>query len=133
MSEFFYISTVGIVKLALLLYYRRIFLFSLVSPRFRMMNTIMLGVVGAWMVAFYIATILQGRPISWNWTEVGSVINLHDFFIAEAATDIALDTIVLCMPTLVVYRMRMSLRKKVLVIAIFGLGFLYCHPYATYY
>ncbi|CRG92119.1 hypothetical protein PISL3812_09174 [Talaromyces islandicus] len=122
-SEFFYISTVGIVKLALLLYYRRIFVFSLVSRGFRMMNNIMLVVVGLWMIAFYIATILQGRPISWNWTEVGSVINLHDFFIAEAATDITLDTIVLCMPALVVYRMRMSVRKKALVIGIFGLGF----------
>jgi hypothetical protein len=127
-SEFFYISTVGVVKLALLLYYRRIFVFSLVSPGFRMMNNIMLGIVGAWMVAFYIATILQGRPISWNWTEVGTAINLHDFFIAEAATDITLDTIVLCMPTLVVYRMHMETRKKALVIAIFGLGFLYSFP-----
>ncbi|QKX54095.1 uncharacterized protein TRUGW13939_01178 [Talaromyces rugulosus] len=122
-SEFFYISTVGVVKLALLLYYRRIFVFSLVSPGFRVMNNIMLGIVGAWMIAFYIATILQGRPISWNWTEVGTSINLHDFFIAEAVTDITLDTIVLCMPTLVVYRMRMETRKKALVIAIFGLGF----------
>jgi hypothetical protein len=113
------------VKLALLFYYRRIFVFSLVSPGFRVMNNIMLGVVGLWMIAFYITTILQWRPISWNWTEVGSVINLHYFFIAEAATDIALDTIVLCMPALVVYRMHMSVRKKALVIGIFGLGFLY--------
>lgn len=123
-SEFFYIFTVGIVKLSLLLYYRRIFVLSLVSPRFRRMNDIVLGVAGLWMLAFFITTLLQARPISWNWTEVGSVSNLHDFFICEAVTNIALDLTVLCMPMLIVYRMCMSLRKKILVVGIFGLGFL---------
>ncbi|KAE8554123.1 hypothetical protein EYB25_002661 [Talaromyces marneffei] len=122
-SEFFYIFTVGIVKLSLLLYYRRIFVLSLVSPRFRRMNDIVLGVAGLWMLAFFITTLLQARPISWNWTEVGSVSNLHDFFICEAVTNIALDLTVLCMPMLIVYRMCMSLRKKILVVGIFGLGF----------
>jgi hypothetical protein len=88
------------------------------------MNDIMLGFIGLWILAFFITTLLQGRPISWNWTAVGSVINLHDFFISEAVTNIALDLIVLCMPMLIVYRMRMSLRKKILVLGIFGLGFL---------
>ncbi|GAM42648.1 hypothetical protein TCE0_044f16819 [Talaromyces pinophilus] len=123
-SEFFYITTVGIVKLSLLLYYRRIFVLSLVSPGFRGMNDILIGVVCLWILAFFITTFFQARPISWNWTEVGSVSNLHDFFISEAITNIALDLIVLCMPMLVVYRMRMSLRKKMLVVGIFGLGFL---------
>ncbi|KUL85536.1 hypothetical protein ZTR_08072 [Talaromyces verruculosus] len=123
-SEFFYITTVGIVKLSLLLYYRRIFVLSLVSPGFRRMNDLLIGVVGLWILAFFITTFLQARPISWNWTEVGSVSNLHDFFISEAVTNIALDLIVLCMPMLIVYQMRMSLRKKILVVGIFGLGFL---------
>jgi hypothetical protein len=88
------------------------------------MNDILIGVVCLWILAFFITTFFQARPISWNWTEVGSVSNLHDFFISEAITNIALDLIVLCMPMLVVYRMRMSLRKKMLVVGIFGLGFL---------
>lgn len=88
------------------------------------MNDILIGVVGLWILAFFIATFLQAHPISWNWTEVGSVSNLHDFFISEAATNIALDLIVLCMPMLIVYRMQMSLQKKIIVVGIFGLGFL---------
>lgn len=88
------------------------------------MNDILIGVVGLWILAFFMTTIFQARPISWNWTEVGSVSNLHNFFISEAVTNIALDLIVLCMPMLIVYRMQMSLRQKSLVVGIFGLGFL---------
>jgi hypothetical protein len=88
------------------------------------MNDVLIGVIGLWILAFFITTLLQGRPISWNWTEVGSVSNLHDFFISEAVTNIALDLTALFMPMLIVYRMRMSLRKKILVVGIFGLGFL---------
>lgn len=85
----------------------------------------MFVLVSCWMLVMYIATLLQSRPISWNWTGMGSTVNLHVFFIAQSGLDIVLDFMVLCMPALIVYRMMLPLRKKVLVIGIFGLGFLY--------
>ncbi|KAI9729794.1 MAG: hypothetical protein M1818_008408 [Claussenomyces sp. TS43310] len=117
-SEFFYITTVRLVKVSLLLYYRRIF----VLPAFRRVSNAVLGLVAVWMLAFIITTIVQARPISWNWTEKGQHVDLHSFFISEAVTNIALDVLLLCMPSFVVKGLHMSFKKKFAVVSILALG-----------
>lgn len=102
----------------------------MISSAFRKLNTFLLGLVGLWMLAFYITTIIQGLPVSWNWTGVGHSIDLHSFFIAEAASDIALDLMVLCLPVIVVRGLQMSFNRKAAVVCIMGLGALWVLYYS---
>jgi len=85
----------------------------MISSTFRKVNNVALSLVGLWMLAFYTTTIVQGLPISWNWTSIGRSVDLHKFFIAEAASNIILDVIALCLPVMVVRDLQMSFNREV--------------------
>ena len=76
------------------------------------------------MLVFLLVSIFQAKPFSWNWTGVGQVINLNDFFVAEVATNIFLDIFILCLPMPIVSRLQMSAKRKLVIVGILALGFL---------
>ena len=80
--------------------------------------------VAVWMLVFLLVSIFQANPISWNWTGVGQVINLNDFFLAEVATNIFLDIFILCLPIPIISQLQMSAKRKLAIVGILGLGFL---------
>ncbi|MCJ1358731.1 MAG: hypothetical protein MMC33_008731, partial [Icmadophila ericetorum] len=118
-DEFFYVLGVGLIKVSILLYYRRVF----ITRIFQIVVTCTIAFVGAWMIAFLLVSIFQANPISWNWTGVGQVINLNILFLTEVGTDIFLDTFILCLPMPIISRLHMSTEKKFIVCGILALGF----------
>lgn len=119
--QFFYIFSVGTVKLSVLAFYRSIF----ITKGFRLACDIISGVVIAWLVALFLGTLLRSNPISVNWNPKqpgghhGNVVVLFSFV---GASDIVLDLIILCLPLPVIRSLHMSTRRKWLIAGIFWLG-----------
>ncbi len=61
---------------------------------FRILSSILVGVVVAWTVAFVLANLLQCIPISANWTSWtghGYCVNLWRLYLAQAWSDVLTD------------------------------------------
>ncbi|MCJ1453372.1 hypothetical protein MMC28_003719, partial [Mycoblastus sanguinarius] len=58
--------TFGLTKLAVVLFYRRIF----ATRTFSIISWIMIGVIVIWTIAFFAANLLQCLPISETWTNI---------------------------------------------------------------
>ena len=119
-SEFFYVSSVGIVKASILMYYKRIF----INRGFVRAAYLMLVAVCAWMVAFFFSTLFQAMPVYGNWIATGHTIDLRAMLLGEAVTDIALDLLILSLPVFVIKRVNITFERKVMGTAIIGLGIL---------
>ena len=119
-GQFFYIFSVGFVKLSVLAFYRCIF----ITHRFRLVCDITTGVVIAWLVSLFFGTLLRTQPISMNWIpkEPGHHGNIVILFSFVGASDIALDIFILCLPISAIRNLHMSTRKKWVVAGIFWLG-----------
>ncbi|KAF2232749.1 hypothetical protein EV356DRAFT_568444 [Viridothelium virens] len=126
--QFVYITSVTLIKLSILLFYRRIF----PTPRFKVTVSIVCGFVLAWFVTFSFATLFQTIPISNNWASHGSsnahgrTIRLDDMYTANSALEITLDIVTLCLPLFVVWRLQMCPSQKLVVSGIFLLGAFVC-------
>jgi len=119
--QFFYIFSVGFVKLSVLAFYRTIF----IGKRFRLACDTMSVVVVSWLIALFFGTLLRSTPISVNWIprqpggRHGNIVVLFSFI---GASDILLDIIILCLPLPIIRHLHMSTQKKWLVAGIFWLG-----------
>lgn len=61
---------------------------------FRILSSILVGVVVAWTVDFVLANLLQCIPISANWTSWtgdGCFVNLWQLYLAQAWSDVLTD------------------------------------------
>jgi hypothetical protein len=69
--------------------------------------------------------IFSAWPIS-NWWTLGKnyTINYGAFLTSFAAIDLFLDIVILCMPFPVIYSLHVDVRKKLLIIGVFWMGFL---------
>ena len=131
----------GTVKISVLELYKRIFS---TKPFHRAANLTTAFVI-AWIIAsffvspFFVSCDLQfwviptegllqtqvfsAWPVS-NWWVLGKYnINYGAFITAFAAMDIALDTVILCLPMPVIKNLHMSTRRKFTLLGIFWLGF----------
>ena len=97
------------------------------TARFAHWANVMLWTVGAWLVAFFFATLFQGWPVSQQWMRTGPLINCPRMYFALGVTDLALDIVVLCLPMPIIWGLHATRRKKLGVASIFGLGFLYVY------
>ena len=117
-TQFFYCFSVFGVKVAIVLFYKGIF----VTSGFRRCANGILVVLGAWIIAFFFVTLFQDNPISRNWGSKGTTVDFPILYIVENTTDIALDLLILCMPLPVIKRLHISTRRKWLLGAVFWLG-----------
>ncbi|KAI1810426.1 hypothetical protein GGS20DRAFT_186211 [Poronia punctata] len=115
----------GLIKLSILFLWKRIF----TQPRgFVQLCWIMIGVIIAWTVAFFFATVFQcGTEWSKNWapifvflTQCTNTLNMLTVF---TVTDIVTDLIIILMPLPLTWRLHMHTRRKIGVSAIFLVGF----------
>ncbi|RWA03413.1 hypothetical protein EKO27_g11690 [Xylaria grammica] len=119
------VGTLGlaIVKIVVLLYYRRIF-----SVRgFRVVNNIYLAVVGAWGIAFTLVLIFQCNPISTLWDkfefEYGPYcIQTLSFYLALAISDLIIDVAIFALPIPFIWRLQLPWNQKLGVAGILLLG-----------
>ena len=80
----------------------------------------------AWLVAFFLATVLQTMPLQCNWevceTLSSASSNYAAMYVCLSATDVVLNVIILCLPVLYMRGLRMRSNLKVALVGVFGLG-----------
>lgn len=118
--------TFGLIKLSILLLWKRLFGRIRSFARF---CSIMIWVITAWSIAFFFATLFQcGTRWTWNWapififlTQCSDTLNMLTVF---TATDVLTDFIIMFMPVPIIWKLQMPLRKKLGVTSIFMVGLL---------
>ncbi|PQE20124.1 integral membrane protein [Rutstroemia sp. NJR-2017a BBW] len=116
-SHVLWASSVSMVRIGLLFYYRRLF----VTKTFRLADTCMIVLSTLW---FLVVALITTLSFSWNislGTEQYS-INFFGYLIAVTTLNIALDIATLALPAFVIRSLRLSRRKKAWVLGIFALG-----------
>lgn len=90
----------------------------------------------ALLLSFVVANILQCRPVSFFWNgwdgeHQGSCINVNALAWAHAAINIAFDVWLLGLPASQVWTLNVNWKRKISILAMFGLGILYvpAHPH----
>ncbi|MCJ1330827.1 hypothetical protein MMC10_007514 [Thelotrema lepadinum] len=109
-------------KLSLLFFYRRIFSID----KFRLPFYVMLGINAFWGFAYFLVYLLRCVPISDAWSIVSGeprhcIPNDYAEY-SYAITNVLLDAAVLAMPMPMVWRLQLTLTKKIAVSSIFLLG-----------
>ncbi|PWY77000.1 hypothetical protein BO70DRAFT_295136 [Aspergillus heteromorphus CBS 117.55] len=121
----FYVWTVPLIKLSVLLFYRRIF----------GMNKAMWTCVGltiGYCVSCTIAFFVCCRPVSYYWTQYADpdgekcVFNMYPFYLGNAAASVTTDVLILLVPIPIVWKLHMRTTQKLLVCSIFMLGGFAC-------
>ncbi|KAI1842227.1 hypothetical protein JX265_001413 [Neoarthrinium moseri] len=80
------------------------------------------------MVAIFVTVIFQCKPISYFWGRVadpelqGTCVNTGAFYVSTAALTIVTDLLVLALPFWIFLRLKMALRVKLALMAVFLLG-----------
>ncbi|KAF2207725.1 hypothetical protein CERZMDRAFT_50520 [Cercospora zeae-maydis SCOH1-5] len=123
-DEMMYVVALPIIKISMLLTYLRIFQ----AKHFRWMVFGALGLNGAYLITFLLITMLQCRPLNLAWLRwlkeyPGTCNNVNAQSWAAAALNIVLDVIVVGLPIPMLWKMDLNIRKKLLVILMFGVGF----------
>ncbi|CAO1601782.1 hypothetical protein XANCAGTX0491_005418 [Xanthoria calcicola] len=113
----------GLVKISILLFYRRIFA---VRP-FKAASAVMMTTVACWAVAFTSAMAAQCNPVPYFWESFEidypkNCLDVQKMYQALAWSDLALDILVLALPIPVVASLQLPWRTKIKVIDILMLG-----------
>ncbi|RYP49056.1 hypothetical protein DL768_005146 [Monosporascus sp. mg162] len=119
------VGTAGlcVIKLSILLFYRRIFTIG----AFRLVNNALIGVTIAWGIAFTFTTVFQCTPVStvWNKFEVEygtACLQVHPFYFSIAISDLILDVLIYFLPIPHLWQLHLPMREKLSVLGIFLLG-----------
>ncbi|KAM3423899.1 hypothetical protein BST61_g1294 [Cercospora zeina] len=123
-DEMMYVVALPIIKISMLLTYLRIFQ----AKQFRWLVFGALGFNGAYLITFLLITMLQCRPLNLAWLRwlkeyPGTCNNINAQSWAAAALNILLDVVVVGLPIPMLLKMDLNIRKKALVILMFGVGF----------
>ncbi|OCK81388.1 hypothetical protein K432DRAFT_351109 [Lepidopterella palustris CBS 459.81] len=123
-DESFYLSSLALTKISILLFYLRIF----PDRAFRRAVYITMAFCVGYILAFIPLTIFQCRPINLAWTRwdgehSGTCVNLNAEGWTSAAFNIALDVTTIVLPLRQLSTLKMSRRKKVGIMFMFMLGF----------
>ncbi|KAJ0418860.1 hypothetical protein BJY00DRAFT_314538 [Aspergillus carlsbadensis] len=114
----------GLIKTSILLLWKR-----MLSPirSFQLFCTGMIGLVAAWSIAFFFATLFQcGTHWDWNWAPIGffltqctDTLNMLTVF---CGTDLLTDFVIMFMPLPIIWKLQMSVKKKIGVMGVFMVG-----------
>lgn len=125
-AEILYAFNLGWTKLSLLLMYYRIFR----VPYFKKMAWVVGTFVMAWVVCITFLFVFICVPVEKLWYPdlPGRCINQVGTWIANAASTIMTDLIILLMPVHPMWKVQLKVREKLGLVAAFGLGFLSVLP-----
>lgn len=106
--------TFGMIKLSVLLLYRRLFL----GPLFNIYSLIMCGVIALWSLSFVFAFAFQcGTDITAWWTSPATIEaycdNTSALSVSFVISDVITDVMILTIPLPIVWRLQMSIANKV--------------------
>ncbi|KAG0153276.1 hypothetical protein PDIDSM_5126 [Penicillium digitatum] len=123
-----YLVSNPLIKLSILLFYRRIF---------GMTNSMWFCVflsVGYFMSGM-VSYLVCCSPVSYNWTQFtdpnggGCVYDIYKFYISYAAVNVATDVSILMVPMPIVWKLQMPRTQKILVCGILLIGGLCVNPF----
>ncbi|KAF5685601.1 integral membrane protein [Fusarium circinatum] len=121
-----YSYSIGLSKLSILLFYWRIFKQSAI----RIPIQVMLGISGAWLILRTFMVIFHCIPVQayWDKSIKDAVCKINDsqFFFATCLTHFILDVVILALPVIEVFKLRLRLGQKIAITALFALGFIVC-------
>ncbi|CAK4032225.1 cfem domain-containing [Lecanosticta acicola] len=123
-DEILYLIALPTIKIAICCTYLRIFQ----TKGFRQLVFIAIGLNLAYTFVFLLITVFQCTPVNmawlhWDKEHAGRCNNINAQSWASAALNIALDVFVVVLPMPMLWRMNLNLRKKLLVMMMFGVGF----------
>ncbi|KAL8853024.1 MAG: hypothetical protein Q9221_002054, partial [Calogaya cf. arnoldii] len=124
----FYVFTVTLVRISILLLYRRIFD---IKP-FRIITTVLMAICIAWGISICAANIFQCHTITDAFrpevvgTLDGRCINLQAMFYGTLGTGFTLDLVILLLPFQQIWNLRLERRQKLELMGILSLGGLAC-------
>lgn len=118
--------TFGLIKISVVTFYRRIF----ISEGFRRWSAGLLAFIGLWTIAFFLSLVLWcGSHPAAGWTSPKDIVkycdNLADLELAFAVTDAMTDLLVILTPIPMLWKLQLSIKRKIALTGIFLLGFLY--------
>lgn len=118
--ELMSISALTLIKLSVLLFYRRIFS----APAFRIPVWVVGSLVTAWGTAFFFANLFQCTPISgvWELTAQRRCVNSKHLVNAYQGLNLMTDVMILIMPWPMIWGLQLQTRRKAQVGGIFLLG-----------
>jgi hypothetical protein len=124
-EEVVYLFLLGVTKIALLLFLVRIF----PSRSFRLACWTIGGLTAAIAITFALVSIFSCRPISYFWTKwqgtgSGTCNNINVQTYIAGAINIAQDFTILILPMPEVYKLQVSLRKRLQLFFMFSVGLL---------
>ena len=125
LAEIFYLLSTVATKLALLIFFLRVF----PNRNFRLATQVMMGICIAFCTAFILPLIFQCRPINYAWhrwddQKEGQCINVYAGIAAHAALNMILDLIILILPLPILFRLHTTYfwRQKFHILVMFSFG-----------
>ncbi|KAI1387537.1 uncharacterized protein F4822DRAFT_406842 [Hypoxylon trugodes] len=125
-SQILTVIALGTLKFGVVMFYRRIF----ANQRFYNISLGILILITAWTVAFFFATLFEcnGQNLDLLWKSIKTFKEVcykyKNIQLAHCITDIATDLIVLSMPLPEIWKLRMSIKQKIVISLIFLIGLL---------
>lgn len=130
-SSALYFSLIMVIKVSILLMYRRIFS---VDALFRLQSLLLGVVVLAFWLATSIARVCSCRPIGYVWMGLDFAKHCFDydaFWVTVGTVEVVIDIAILVLPVRMVLRVQLSPKQKASVTIVFLLGGLLVLPFST--
>ncbi|KAK4695498.1 hypothetical protein P7C71_g2266, partial [Lecanoromycetidae sp. Uapishka_2] len=121
-----YTICITLVKLSILLFYYRLFG---VRKTFRRVIVAALALVITWCIAIVLLNILQCIPIQAAWIRPyphSKCLNNNTSLLGTAITNVVIDLAILVLPIEPIWRLNLTLRKKLALTTIFCIGAFIC-------
>ena len=121
-AEITYTTSITLSKTSVLCFYVRVFQ---VERRIYRATLCLGSLTLMWGFAFLFTSIFQCRPIHGAWTSQTRehCINILPVFVGGAASDFAIDILILVLPAPILYRLNMSTLRKLGLLITFLLGY----------
>ena len=123
-GEVQYGTALVLVKLAILLFYRRVFPMAHVSAYWRIAWWVLL-IVSTATIGFTFSAVFQCHPIAYTWDRTiqgGHCVDLVLYIRSSSAINIVLDILILALPIPVFSKLQMGKSKKIGLMCLFLLG-----------
>lgn len=122
LCEMFYIITLSVTKISILLFYYRIF----VSRWFLISVRILIAFVALYAIAFTLVLAFQCYPVKafWDRSLDHICVNTQDIVYASAAISVFQDFIIIILPIPELIGLQVSIQKRVNVMVMFSVGLL---------
>ncbi|CAD6448222.1 233e18dd-bbc7-4aaf-9392-5be7a1c50f53 [Sclerotinia trifoliorum] len=125
-GELLQIPALGLVKLSLILFYRRVFTRN-AAPRFNIVTWFMILIILLWTLSFFFSILfICGLDFAAYWTstvvEKAHCVDTDRLHNAFAISDVVTDFVIICLPVPMIFGLHLTVARKIGILAIFSLG-----------